>query len=83
MQRASVSCILRGREALFIRRTQRSADKWSGQVAFPGGRQEPKDGKDDLITCIREVKEEQGGKVFRNPFNRERYTGPDCKLFCF
>eukprot|EP00924_Labyrinthula_sp_SR-Ha-C_P003727 snap_masked-scaffold_3-processed-gene-3.22-mRNA-1 protein AED:0.01 eAED:0.01 QI:522/1/0.8/1/0.75/0.6/5/128/235 len=45
-------------EAFFILRAKNPGDRWSGHVAFPGGRQEEKDGNDDLKTCIREVEEE-------------------------
>jgi 8-oxo-dGTP pyrophosphatase MutT (NUDIX family) len=61
MKRAAVACILRGdRKALFIKRAARVGDRWSGHIAFPGGRQEVIDNKDDLATCMREVREEVG-----------------------
>lgn len=61
MKRAAVACILRkDKKALFIRRSIRPGDTWSGHVAFPGGRQEAWDNKNDVVTCMREVKEEVG-----------------------
>jgi len=46
-------------ELLFIRRAERGDDPWSGQVAFPGGREEPAD-LDLLTTAVRETREETG-----------------------
>ncbi len=63
---AGVSVALRPRvqeaadyEALFIRRSSRKNDPWSGQMAFPGGRF---DERDDSLkgTAIRETHEEIG-----------------------
>ena len=61
-KKASVACILRGSEnleMLFIKRASNDGDKWSGQIAFPGGR---KDAEDDNVrdTAEREVLEEIG-----------------------
>ncbi len=48
-----------GLEILLIRRAERADDPWSGQIAFPGGRQEESD-PDLLATAIRETREETG-----------------------
>jgi len=49
-----------GREVLLlIRRSERSGDPWSGQVALPGGRVEDADGS-FRETAIRETREEVG-----------------------
>lgn len=63
-RRAAVSAILREGdegelECLFIRRAERASDPWSGHMAFPGGRHEPRD-RDLLWTAIRETQEEVG-----------------------
>lgn len=42
---------------LFVRRANRLSDPWSGQMALPGGKREPKD-KDLRQTVIRETLEE-------------------------
>lgn len=46
-------------EILYIKRASRSSDRWSAQVAFPGGRQEPDD-ENSLYTAMRETWEEVG-----------------------
>ena len=46
-------------QVLFIKRAEYELDPWSGQIAFPGGRQEPGDG-DLLETAVRETFEEIG-----------------------
>lgn len=60
--RAAVAVILcpRGDDAdvLFIRRPKRDGDRWSGDVAFPGGMSQP--GEDAAETAAREASEEVG-----------------------
>lgn len=61
---ACVSVILRGTELHnlelgFIQRALNEEDRWSGQLAFPGGRREPTD-KTDLDAAVRETLEEIG-----------------------
>jgi 8-oxo-dGTP pyrophosphatase MutT (NUDIX family) len=60
---AAVSLVLvdgpEGVEILLIKRAERTGDPWSGQIAFPGGRQDPDD-RDLLGTAVRETREETG-----------------------
>jgi 8-oxo-dGTP pyrophosphatase MutT (NUDIX family) len=49
----------RGGSVLFIKRTERRDDAWSGQIAFPGGRRSPID-KGLAETAVRETREEVG-----------------------
>jgi 8-oxo-dGTP pyrophosphatase MutT (NUDIX family) len=73
--RAAVALILRtvaaGLEVLFIRRAEDPRDPWSGQMAFPGGRSEPRD-QDLRVTAIRETAEEIGLDLEREA----EYLGP-------
>ncbi len=46
-------------EILFIERAVREGDPWSGQMAFPGGRRDPRD-SDALSKAVRETQEEVG-----------------------
>lgn len=61
--RAAVSVILapsaQGAQILLIERAQRSGDPWSGHMALPGGRLEPRD-PDWLHAALRETREEVG-----------------------
>ena len=60
---AAVAAVARkgelGPEMLFIERSTKKDDPWSGQMAFPGGRAEEND-DDSLATAVRETSEELG-----------------------
>ncbi len=61
---ACVTVLLRGLETSdleigFIQRAINPRDRWSGHIAFPGGRREDSD-PDDFHTAIREANEEIG-----------------------
>ncbi|KKK24265.1 hypothetical protein ARAM_004409 [Aspergillus rambellii] len=46
-------------EALFIKRSSRVGDRWTGHIALPGGKRDPED-VDDRAAAIREASEEVG-----------------------
>jgi len=68
---AAVSIILKSTledyEILFVKRVNRISDPWSGQIAFPGGKRDPKD-RNLKDTVIREVFEETSIKLKEGSF---------------
>jgi 8-oxo-dGTP pyrophosphatase MutT (NUDIX family) len=68
-RRAAVAALLRdgelGPEVLLMLRARHPGDRWSGQVSFPGGREEDKD-TDLQATAIRETAEEVGVDLERS-----------------
>ncbi len=72
VRRAAVAAVFRpGGELLFIRRSEREGDPWSGHMAFPGGRLEPRD-PSLLAAAQRETWEEVGLELDQ----RGRLLGP-------
>ena len=70
IRRAAVALVIRAGdngapELLFIKRSEYPADPWSGQVAFPGGREEASD-PTLTDTAIRETREETGIDLVRD-----------------
>jgi 8-oxo-dGTP pyrophosphatase MutT (NUDIX family) len=64
--RAAVVAVLRlvdgDAQVLLVKRAERAGDPWSGQIALPGGKRDPKDA-DLKETAVREVMEETGINV--------------------
>ena len=67
-------------QVLFIERVTRSGDRWSGQMALPGGKRDPED-RDLHATAVRETMEEVGVELppavgrlddLRNPSRKGR-----------
>ena len=71
---AAVALLLKpkttGFNVLFVKRVENLADPWSGQMAFPGGKRDPKDAN-LVATVIRETLEETG----INLLDRCRFLG--------
>lgn len=72
----------RNESILFIRRSEREEDSWSGHWSFPGGRRDPED-PDPLHTALRELEEECGIRLSREHMETalptvvaRRRTGP-------
>lgn len=63
MTRSSVATVLRDHagelQVLLIKRAHREGDRWSGHIAFPGGREQQED-RNIRETAIRETSEEIG-----------------------
>ncbi len=68
MRKAAVAAVFREApdlELLFIRRAENPNDRWSGHMAFPGGRVDPEDDT-PLAAAQREAKEEIDLDLTRN-----------------
>ena len=61
-------------EILFIRRAARQGDRWTGHVAFPGGKRDPDDAS-DRAAAERETREEVGLDLATTAGGRVCYVG--------
>jgi len=80
VRRAAVALIIRLNpetaepEIFFIQRAHYETGPWSGQIAFPGGREEP--GDESLVdTAVRETGEETGVELRRDLYPLEEIVG--------
>lgn len=77
LPRAAVAVIHRqgeqGTELFLIQRAHKPGDPWSGDMAFPGGRQQPED-PDSRATAIRETWEETGLDLHRQGIHLQRLS---------
>jgi len=68
---AAVALLLKSKrgdyDVLFVKRIENPSDPWSGQMALPGGKREPKD-VSLKATVMRETMEETGIKLDDCPF---------------
>ena len=70
---ASVAIIYTAHSILFIKRSIRLHDRWSGHVGFPGGRHKPNESS--YQACIRETHEEIGVDL-----STQEYCGCLCEV---
>lgn len=63
-------------DILFIKRATNIRDKFSGNIAFPGGKYEKED-KNDFVTAIRETEEEISLKFCKDSPIISRYISPN------
>jgi 8-oxo-dGTP pyrophosphatase MutT (NUDIX family) len=60
LKRASVLVLITRDWHILLTRRSQHLRSHPGEVCFPGGKQDPEDHHDDLVTALRETKEEVG-----------------------
>jgi len=71
---ASVMVLISSDLHVLLTLRSRKLKSHPGQVSFPGGKQDPSDGGDDVVTALRETQEEVGLDYTDGPWQRRRLT---------
>ncbi|CAJ1960354.1 unnamed protein product [Cylindrotheca closterium] len=70
LKRASVLVLLDSKGNVLLNQRSLYLKSHPGEICFPGGKQDPEDGGDDVVTALRECHEEVGLQ-FQNPSKKD------------
>ena len=70
LKRASVLVLLDSQGHVLLNQRSLKLKSHPGEICFPGGKQDPEDGGDDVVTALRECYEENGLQ-FQNPNKKD------------
>ena len=66
LKRASVFVLITNDRKILLTKRAQHLRSHPGEVCFPGGKQDPEDNQDDVVTALRETKEEVGLELNKN-----------------